>query len=108
MAIKDFEHFAFYVVQENNSLKYQIELKHEEISNLKSELSTKDKIISKLIDEKENIKAQLQKFKGFWYIIMKRFQQKMDLIKMEIIKLLVMICIKQEYSQMMKMRLQII
>ena len=76
MAIKDFEHSAFDVVQENNSLKYKIELKDEEISNLKYELSAKDKIISKLRDEKENIKAQLQRFKGFWYSIMKRFQQK--------------------------------
>lgn len=73
MVIKDFEHSAFDVVQENNSLKYQIELKDEEISNLKYDLSAKDKIISKLRDEKENIKAQLQKFKGFWYSIMKRF-----------------------------------
>ena len=48
MAIKDFEHSAFDVVQENNSLRYQIELKDEEISNLKSELSAKDKIINRL------------------------------------------------------------
>ena len=83
MAIKDFEHSAFDVVQENNSLRYQIELKDEEISNLKSELSAKDKIINRLRDEKENIKAQLQKFKGFWYSIMKRFQQKIGFDKDE-------------------------
>ena len=83
MAIKDFEHSAFDVVQENNSLRYQIELKDEEISNLKSELSAKDKIINRLWDEKENIKAQLQKFKGFWYSIMKRFQQKIGFDKDE-------------------------
>ena len=83
MAIKDFEHSAFDVVQENNSLKYKIELKDEEISNLKYELSAKDKIISKLRDEKENIKAQLQRFKGFWYSIMKRFQQKIGFDKDE-------------------------
>lgn len=83
MAIKDFEHSAFDVVQENNSLRYQIELKDEEISNLKSELSAKDKIINRLRDEKENIKEQLQKFKGFWYSIMKRFQQKIGFDKDE-------------------------
>lgn len=83
MAIKDFEHSAFDVVQENNSLRYQIELKDEEISNLKSELSAKDKIINRLRDEKENIRAQLQKFKGFWYSIMKRFQQKIGFDKNE-------------------------
>lgn len=83
IAIKDFEHSAFDVVQGNNSLKYKIELKDEEISNLKYELSAKDKIISKLRDEKENIKAQLQRFKGFWYSIMKRFQQKIGFDKDE-------------------------
>ena len=83
MAIKDFEHSAFDVLQENNSLRYQIELKDEEISNLKSELSAKDKIINRLRDEKENIKEQLQKFKGFWYSIMKRFQQKIGFDKDE-------------------------
>ena len=64
-------------------MKYQIELKDEEINNLKSELSTKDKFISKLRDEKENIKAQLHKFKGFWYSIMKRFHQKIGFDKDE-------------------------
>lgn len=83
IAIKDFEHSAFDVVQENNSLRYQIELKDEEISNLKSELFAKDKIINRLRDEKENIKEQLQKFKGFWYSIMKRFQQKIGFDKDE-------------------------
>ena len=49
--------------KENSSLKYQLEQKDEEIDKLKVELSTKDKIINKLQAEKENIKAQLQKFK---------------------------------------------
>ena len=65
IAIKDFEHSAFEVEQENRSLKYQIELKDDEIGNLKSELSTKDRIIDKLKEEKEGLKSQLQKFKGF-------------------------------------------
>lgn len=35
MTIKDFEHSAFEISQENRSLKYQLELKDYEISNLK-------------------------------------------------------------------------
>ena len=33
MAIKDFEHSAFEIEKENRSLKYEIELKDNEISN---------------------------------------------------------------------------
>ena len=76
IAIKDFEHSAFEIEQENRSLKYQIELKDDEIGNLKSELSTKDKIINKLKEEKEGLKSQLQKFKGFWHSIMSHFHKK--------------------------------
>ena len=76
IAIKDFEHSAFEIEQENHSLKYQIELKDDEIGNLKSELSTKDKIINKLKEEKEGLKSQLQKFKGFWHSIMSHFHKK--------------------------------
>lgn len=56
MAIKDFEHNSFEIAQKNRSLKYQLELKNDEISNLKSKLSTKDKIIDKLQSEKEKVK----------------------------------------------------
>ena len=76
IAIKDFEHSAFEIEQEKHSLKYQIELKDDEIGNLKSELSTKDKIINKLKEEKEGLKSQLQKFKGFWHSIMSHFHKK--------------------------------
>ena len=76
MAIKDFEHSAFKVEQENRSLKYQIEEKDKEIYNLKGELSAKDKIINKLQEEKENIKAQLHKFKEFWHSIMGHFHKR--------------------------------
>ena len=73
MAIKDFEHSSFEIRQENRSLKYQLELKDDEISNLKNKLSTKDKIINKLQDEKEKIKQELKKFKDFWHNIMSHF-----------------------------------
>ena len=81
MAIKDFEHSAFEIEKENRSLKYEIELKNNEIGSLKKELSTKDKIISKLQAEKEKIKQELQKFKGFWCSLMKQFQNKIGFDK---------------------------
>ncbi len=76
MAISDFEHSAFEIEKENRSLKYQLEQKDDEIGNLKSELSSKDKIINKLREEKENVKSQLQKFKGFWHSIMSHFHKR--------------------------------
>ena len=76
MVIKDFEHSAFEIEKENRSLKYEIELKDNEIGDLKKELSTKDKIISKLQTEKEKIKQELQKFKGFWNSIMSHFHKR--------------------------------
>ncbi len=76
MAIKDFEHSAFEIRQENRSLKYQLELKDDEIDNLKDELSAKDKIIGKLQAEKEKLKQELQKFKGFWHSIMSHFHKR--------------------------------
>lgn len=83
MAIKDFEHSAFEIENENRSLKYEIELKDNEIGSLKKELSAKDKIISKLQAEKEKLKQELQKFKGFWRSLMKHFQNKIEFDKDE-------------------------
>ena len=76
LAIKDFEYSAYEVQKENHSLKNQIELKDEEIKGLKNDLSAKEKIITKLREEKENLKAQLQKFKGFWHNLMSHFHKK--------------------------------
>ena len=76
MVIKDFEHCSFEIAQENQSLKYQLELKDDEISNLKSKLSTKDKVINKLQAEKEKIKQELKKFKNFWRSIMEHFHKR--------------------------------
>ena len=83
MAIKDFEHSAFEIEKENRSLKYEIELKDNEIGDLKKELFTKDKIISKLQTEKEKIKQELQKFKGFWHSIMSHFHKRICFYKDE-------------------------
>ena len=76
MAIKDFEHSSFEIKQENNSLKYQLEQKNDEIDNLKGEVSAKDKVIDKLRNEKEKIKQELHKFKDFWYSIMGHFHKR--------------------------------
>ena len=43
---------------------------------MKKELSTKDKIISKLQTEKEKLKQELQKFKGFWHNIMSHIHKR--------------------------------
>ena len=76
LSIKEFEHATFEIEEENKSLKYQIELKNEDIKGLKDDLSAKEKIIAKLREEKEILKAQLQKFKGFWHNIMSHFHKK--------------------------------
>ncbi len=76
MAIKDFEHSSFEIDKENRSLKYEIELKNNEIGSLKKELSTKDTIIGRLQTEKEKIKQELQKFKNFWHSIMSHFHKR--------------------------------
>ena len=83
IAIRDFEHSAFEIEKENRSLKYEIELKDNEIDSLKKELSTKDNIIDKLQAEKEKLKQELQKFKGFWRSLMKHFQNKIGFDKDE-------------------------
>ena len=83
MAIKDFEYSSFEIAKENRSLKYQIELNNDEIINLKNELSTKEKIINKLQTEKEKLKTELQKFKGFWHKLIKHFQNKIGFDKDE-------------------------
>ncbi len=83
MAIKDFEHSAFEIEKENRSLKYEIELKDNEIGSLKNELSTKDKIIGKLQAEKEKLKEEVNKFKEFWRSLMKHFQNRIGFDKDE-------------------------
>lgn len=61
---------------ENRSLKYEIELKDNEIGSLKKELSTKDTIIGRLQTEKEKLKQELKKFKNFWHSIMNHFYKR--------------------------------
>lgn len=81
--LKDFEYSVYEVQKENHSLKNQIELKDEAIKGLNENLSAKENIITRLKEEKENLKAQLQKFKGFWCSLMKQFQNKIGFEKNE-------------------------
>lgn len=83
MAIKDFEHSAFEIESENRSLKYEIELRDENIKKLKDNLSAKDTIINKLKEKRDYFKAQFQKFKGFWHDLMSHFQKKVSRYKDE-------------------------
>ena len=76
MAIEDFEFYTLEVGKENRSLQYQIEQKDEVIEKLNDKLSAKEKIINKLQEEKESLKAQLQKFKGFWHNLMSHFHKR--------------------------------
>ena len=76
VAIEDFEFYTLEVGQENRSLQYQIEQKDKVIEKLNDKLSAKEKIIIKLQEEKESLKAQLQKFKGFWHNLMSHFHKR--------------------------------
>ena len=76
LAIEDFEFYTLEVGQENRSLQYQIEQKDEQIGKLEDKLSAKEKIIIKLQEEKESLKSQLQKFKGFWHSLMSHFHKR--------------------------------
>lgn len=78
MAIKDFEHSAFEIESKNRSLKYEIELRDENIKKLKDNLSAKDTVINKLKEERDYFKAQFQKFKSFWHDLMSHFQKKVS------------------------------
>ena len=76
IAIEDFEFYTLEVGQENRSLQYQLEQKNEQIGKLEDKLSAKEKIIIKIQEEKENLKSQLQKFKGFWHNLMSHFHKR--------------------------------
>ena len=76
IAIEDFEFYTLEVGKENRSLQYQIEQKDEVIEKLNDKLSAKEKRINKLQEEKESLKAQLQKFKGFWHNLMSHFHKR--------------------------------
>ena len=77
MTVKDFENKADIDIKGNTIVAgTNYEGLIDEINKLKRELSAKDKIISKLQAEKEKIKQELQKFKDFWYRIMRHFHKR--------------------------------
>ena len=83
IVINEFENSYLKIEKENNSLKYQLGKRDDEIKYLKGEISTKDKVINKLHAEKEKIKGELQKFKNFWHKLMTRFHNKIAFDKDE-------------------------
>jgi len=83
IVIREFENSYSKIEKENNSLKYQLDKKDDEIKYLKNEISAKDKFINKLQIEKEKIKGELQKFKKFWHKLMTRFHNKISFDKDE-------------------------
>ncbi len=68
--------FGLHYNTEKIETKLKIEPKDEAIKGLNENLSAKENIITKLKEEKENLKAQLQKFKGFWHNLMSHFHKK--------------------------------
>lgn len=76
IAIKDFELSTTKIVQENRSLKYQIEEKDDKIADLENELTHKESIIDKLRAEKDKLKEDFRNFKDFWHSIMTHFHKK--------------------------------
>lgn len=76
IAIKDFELSTTKIVQENRSLKYEIEQKDTKIADLEKELTHKKSIIDKLQAEKDKLKEDFKNFREFWQSIMTRFHKK--------------------------------
>lgn len=76
IAIKDFELSTTKIVQENRSLKYEIEQKDTKIADLEKELTHKESIIDKLQAEKDKLKEDFKNFREFWQSIMTRFHKK--------------------------------
>ena len=54
MVIKDFEHSAFEIEKENRSLKYEIELKDNEIGSLKKSYLLKTRLLASYKLKKKN------------------------------------------------------
>ena len=65
-----------YIENVTNVTQTVREEKNEQIKKLEDKLSAKEKIIIKLQEEKESLKTQLQKFKGFWHNLMSHFHKR--------------------------------
>ena len=83
LELEEFEYTTKKIKKENEELKRQTELDNEkilelksEVSQLKEEISLKDKIISKLQVEKEKVENALDRFIEFWNNTIFHFQEK--------------------------------
>ena len=74
--MEEFEETYQNLKMENRELHRMVKVQQEEIKNLKEEVSFKDGIIGELKQTITVIRNELDKFKGFWRKLLRRFQDK--------------------------------
>lgn len=74
--MEEFEETYQNLKTENRELHRIVKVQQEEIENLKEEVSFKDGIIGELKQTITVIRNELNKFKGFWRKLLRRFQDK--------------------------------
>ena len=74
--MEEFEENYQNLKMENRELYRTVQVQQEEINNLKEEISFKDGIIGELKQTISVIRNELDKFKGFWRKLLRRFQDK--------------------------------
>lgn len=74
--MEEFEETYQNLKMENRELHRMVKVQQEEIKNLKEEVSFKDGIIGDLKQTITVIRNELDKFKGFWRKLLRRFQDK--------------------------------
>lgn len=74
--MEEFEENYQNLKMENRELYRTVQVQQEEINNLKEEISLKDGIIGELKQTISVIRNELDKFKGFWRKLLRRFQDK--------------------------------
>lgn len=74
--MEEFEETYQNLKMENRELHRTVKVQQEEIKNLKEEVSFKDGIIGELKQTITVIRNELDKFKGFWRKLLRRFQDK--------------------------------
>lgn len=74
--MEEFEENYQNLKTENRELHRTVKFQQEEIENLKEEMSFKDGIIGELKQTISVIRNEVDKFKGFWRKLLRRFQDK--------------------------------
>lgn len=74
--MEEFEENYQNLKTENRELHRTVKVQQEEIKNLKEEISFKDGIIGELKQTISVIRNEVDKFKGFWRKLLRRFQDK--------------------------------